>query len=534
MGWGKRVGCISCLLSMMTFINPGGAKPEGWQKAPPLPTDMRNILSTISADSDLYRLYKDYRENRDGLQKAAIRISLDEAIAMGIATNPILTSTIAEIQASAWSRVAVTREWVPSLTIRTSDPGVLGFSTSTSSLQTKTDGNSPTEVISFRHGFSSTPYASLSWAFLDPSRGARLNSLAAQDSSLRNKFSFTSRELILAIQTAYVGLQGSLEREKDFIELFNQATHIYISASKAKRPAGEISRFEAQAVSQLIARIKAHKASIQAADALASLINLEPGKLALPSEQAQVVPAWPYSRADSIAQALLRREELQANGWDVKALMDSANAIRLKTLPAVALSSQVKRIASNQQAGYLSGNVGGRLIRNSGMESFFGFTFDWKVFDGGIRSAEANAVQSKAQQSIEQGKLTKLAISRQVEDAYAAFVASKLLVDAARSDVSASRQSLQAALYQYESGRSRDAGTTVVQALSKLQAALDSYRSLLSEQNTSIHQLYRYTATWPAKTKNLIDAQFQRWLPPVQVSGSRASGSASPALNARP
>jgi hypothetical protein len=37
-----------------------------------------------------------------------------------------------------------------------------------------------------------------------------------------------------------------------------------------------------------------------------------------------------------------------------------------------------------------------------------GVTFGWKVFDGGIRSAEANTVQAKAQQSTEQGKLTKI------------------------------------------------------------------------------------------------------------------------------
>jgi hypothetical protein len=38
-----------------------------------------------------------------------------------------------------------------------------------------------------------------------------------------------------------------------------------------------------------------------------------------------------------------------------------------------------------------------------------------------------------------------------VEDAYAAFVASKILVDAARSDVSTSSQSRQAALDSYRS-----------------------------------------------------------------------------------
>ena len=518
----SRVARFSCLVALLTAIADGGAKAEGWQKAPPLPTDMRDLLSSISEDSNLYRLYRLYRENRDGLQKAATRISLDQAIAMGISSSPLLAANVDEIQASQWSRIAVTREWIPSLSVKTSDPGVLGFTTTTSSLKTKTDGNEPSEKLTFKHGFSSTPYASLSWAFLDPSRGARLNAVTAQNNSLRNKFTFTSRELILAIQTAYCTLQEALDREKDNIELFNQAIHIYIEASKAQKPAGEISRFEAQAVSLLIARIKAHKISIQAANSLASLINLEPGKLALPSSSPELVSPWPLSRAESIDLALAQREELQANAWDVKALMSAAQAIRNKALPSVSLASQLKRISANQQTGNLNGNVSGQLSRSSGYESFFGFTFDWKVFDGGIRSAESNAIRAKAEQSMEQGQLSRLTITRQVADAYATFVASKILVDAARGDVGASRKSLQAALDEYNRGRG-DAGTTVVQALSKLQSALDSYRTLVTEQNLAIYQLNRYSATWPGQTQTLVDSQYQRWLPTALANPTPAA-----------
>lgn len=266
---------------------------EGWRQAPPLPTDMRDTLATISKDSSLYQLYQQYRSNRDGLQKAAQRISLDQAIAMGLANNPTLAATIAEIQASQWSGVAVAREWVPSLSIKTSDPGVMGYSTSTSSLQTKVNGNDVEEKLSFKRGFLSNPYANLSWSFFDPSRGSRLAALGAQNNALRNKLTFISRELILAIQTNYTLLQEALERESDYIQLFNQAIHVYVTAHQAKRPAAEVSRFEAQAVSLLIDRVQAHKRSIQAADGLASLLNLTPGTLALPNETSKEIGAWP-------------------------------------------------------------------------------------------------------------------------------------------------------------------------------------------------------------------------------------------------
>jgi outer membrane protein TolC len=123
---------------------------------------------------------------------------------------------------------------------------------------------------------------------------------------------------------------------------------------------------------------------------------------------------------------------------------------------------------------------------------------------------------------MEQGQLSRLTITRQVADAYATFVASKILVDAARGDVGASRKSLQAALDEYNRGRG-DAGTTVVQALSKLQSALDSYRTLVTEQNLAIYQLNRYSATWPGQTQTLVDSQYQRWLPTALASPTPAA-----------
>ncbi|MFM7464258.1 MAG: TolC family protein, partial [Cyanobium sp.] len=85
-------------------------------------------------------------------------------------------------------------------------------------------------------------------------------------------------------------------------------------------------------------------------------------------------------------------------------------------------------------------------------------------------------------------------------------------VDAARTDVEASRRSLQSAIVKYESGRANDEGTSVVQALSKLQGALDTYRTLVADQNIAIYQLHRYTSAWPSDTENLVRAQYQQWL----------------------
>ena len=518
-GWSglttKQTGRFMALFFVLCGLNSyRPAHSQTWEKAPPLPTDMRNILSTISKDSNLYLIYQKYRENRDGLQRSAERINLPEAIRRGLTTSPLLAETVAQIQASEWSGVAIHREWVPSLSFKTSSPGVLGYSTSTTRLTTKTPGREANKTLTFNNGFQSNPYADLSWSFFDPTRNSRQSAQGSRTQSLRNRLTFTTRELILAIQIAYSTLQKDLEREKDLIELFNQAIAIYISASKAQRSAGEISRLEAQAVSLLIARINAHKNSIQAMDALASLINLEPGQLALPSDKADIIPIWPLTRGDSIQQSLREREELMANALEVQALMGDARAIRLKVLPALALSGQVQNNNFTQQGGSFTDNLPGTLTRTNGYTTFLGVTFDWKLFDGGIRNAEANATEARARQRLAQGQQIRLSITKEVADAYSAFVASKIQVDAARTDVEASRRSLQSAIVQYESGRANDEGTSVVQALSKLQGALDTYRTLVADQNIAIYQLHRSTSTWPSDTENLVRAQYQQWLAP--------------------
>ncbi len=503
------------LLWIAAAFNPiCPAHGQSVETTPSIPTDMRNLLSIINKDSNLYLIYQQYRENRDGLQKAAERVSLQEAIQRGLATSPELTQTVAKIQESEWNGVAISREWVPSLSLKTSIPGVLGFTTTSTSITTKTPGSSSQENITYKNGVQSNPYADLSWAFFDPSRGPRQAARGSRTEALRNRMTFTTRELIFQIQEKYTNLQEALAYEKDLIELFNQAVKIYIAAHTKQRPAGEVSRFEAQTVSLLLARIKAHKDSIQAANALAYLINLEPGKLALPSEPPAVIPIWQQSRVVSIEQALLRREELRANALEAQALMSDARAIRLRALPSLALSGQVQRQNFNLEGGSFNDDLPDSLTRSSGYTTFAGLTFDWKVFDGGIRDADANATDAKARQTVAQGELDRLKITREVTDAYAAFVASKIQVDAARADVDASQRSLQSALADYAAGRHDDAGTTVVQALTKLQSALATYRNLVGDQNNSVYKLYRYTSTWSPESEPLVRGQYLRWLAP--------------------
>ena len=200
------MGCF--LLGMLVALAPPLAvRAQEWKQTPALPTDMRETLRVISANSKLLKIYQLYRENRDGLQKGAERISLDEAITRGLATSPTLAEKVAVIEASQWDSTAVSREWIPSLSIQTIDPGVLGYNTKTSNFTTKVEGNPANYYTIYSHGFSSTPYANLSWSFFDLTRGARQSALSSTTNRYRNELAYSTRQLILDIQTAYAKLQ---------------------------------------------------------------------------------------------------------------------------------------------------------------------------------------------------------------------------------------------------------------------------------------------------------------------------------------
>ena len=104
-------GCWLIILNLLMFaVAPGSAYSS--QAGPDF--QYRELLQRL-------RLY------RDGLEKSARRLTLDEAIGIGLRDNPSLREVYAAIQESDWSLVAIQREWWPSLRGGSSAPGVLGW-----------------------------------------------------------------------------------------------------------------------------------------------------------------------------------------------------------------------------------------------------------------------------------------------------------------------------------------------------------------------------------------------------------------------
>ena len=163
---------------------------------------------------------------RDGLERSARPISLQEALRMGLSANPTLRQSWEAVRQADWSVVAIQREWWPSLIAGSDDPGILGWTTTTTRERIRgPQGNSRSVTVS--GGQSSLPNLTLSWTFLDPSRRSRGNAARSEQVARRFLFDVDARDLILRIQSAYVLLQEQAELERNYRGLYDNLTALF-------------------------------------------------------------------------------------------------------------------------------------------------------------------------------------------------------------------------------------------------------------------------------------------------------------------
>ncbi|MEB3361254.1 MAG: TolC family protein, partial [Synechococcaceae cyanobacterium] len=322
----SRCACLS-LISLIPVALLLATAPT--RAAAPSQADLqyRNLLQRL-------RLY------RDGLQKSARRLSLDEAIAIGLRDNPGLREANEAIQESDWTLVAIQREWWPSLKGGSNAPGVLGWTSATNSerIRGATGWN---ETLTLKSGQASLPLLNLNWAFFDPSRNSKIQATSSEIAARRLLFLVEARSLILRIQQAYYALQEQYQLEQSYRQLEHQVSRYADAGLLTADDPGQRDQLLTQRLALLTRRISTHQRVIQAAAALAQSLGLPPGQMALPADPLTQKGEWEQPLALSIEQALSQREEIQASlaratgaGW-------SARAIQRRYLPKVSLAGQV-------------------------------------------------------------------------------------------------------------------------------------------------------------------------------------------------
>ena len=426
------------------------------------------VQSLATLESRLYR-------NRDHLERSSRRLTLVEALAIGLAQNPILAKAHAGIEATRWSGVAIRREWTPSLKAGNNDPGLVGVQ------------QQQADTLSV-----SSPQLTLEWTFFDPSRLPRSKANAASLEADRFLFDVEARSLVLTLQQSYIDLQTLQALEVEYRELSAMvAGWLRLAQIQARGgpPSPDVDQLLSQQLALLILRVDTHEQVIVAASKLARALSLPPGELVMPGEPLALSGSWTLPRRETIGQALRLREEIQRSLASARSLAWSAVATRKGYLPTLSLEGTGSSQGNSDDSGLSS-------------EGTVGMNVQWTLFDGGILAAKATSQRRQQDQALQQAALDRLEVTAQVETSYAAYINSEIVVDSALAQLESARASFAAATESFQAG-STDA-TTLLQVLANTRSAVEAYCRALRKHNSSVAELERYSARWPEAAQSLL------------------------------
>ena len=444
----------------------------------------------------------------DELNRASQKVSLQEAVAIGLKNNPVLSTTYANWQSTEWQAKAIRREWYPSLTADNPNPDAMAYRHLNRTVTT-TSGSTTTSTTSDQNIFYTAPRLQLNWTFLDPSRTPRLKASIATIRSRQLLFDVSARNLVLDIQTAYFQLQQLRELRLSYAAIY-ELTRQQIRMAIAKRKSGlgsqgDVDQLRSQLLQQLIQLIQLYEQETTAANQLAYVMSLKPGDLVFPADRLLPGGGWDLSLQDTIDQALQLREEIRANLAEAEGFGWSSVSQLNRYLPTVSVFGQSQynsQATSSTSSGTSSGSSS---INQYDFRNDIGLSFSWLLVDGGIDVAKARSLQQQKLASQADADLERYRVALQVENSYATYRASSMVVDTARLQVKQARKTVDFAIKAYN-GTSADA-TTFIQNIQNYLNAESSYSLSVRRYNTAVAALYRYSALWPQSAVNPLSSR---------------------------
>ncbi|MCP9775904.1 TolC family protein [Cyanobium sp. WAJ14-Wanaka] len=467
-------------------------------------TQPSRSIPMVPISDQLQALEKRWRSvcsDLDGKQK----ISLQEALRLGLTNNPILSQNYAEIAASQSSTTAIRREWYPSLffTQPNNAPWDLAIGTQTNN---QSGSNSATTHQTLQQLYSS-PRLTMQWSFLDPTRTPRLKSQLLEYRSKQLLFDISTRNLVLDIQQSYYALQEASELRNLYGEIY-QLTKDQLTRAERMRPevidtSGEISQLKTQLLQQLIEVIQIFQQELIAANSLARVLSLAPGELRLPSDPLKPVDPWTPSLQSTISNALLTREEIQNNLANSSSLSWSSKALAQSYLPSMALMGQSQLTTNNQSQTSSGSESSSGSSNNQTFSNSVGLKFNWLIVDGGVVASQATSLSQRAQAADYQAADTRYLVTQQVQDSYANYITTRMVIDTALQQLRTAKQAVLLTSRNYN-GTSVNA-TTFNQTIRNFLSAAKSFKASVRGFNIAVASLFRYSSSLPPSVQDSLD-----------------------------
>jgi outer membrane protein TolC len=509
---------IAFSLTMGAF-NPVSAAPPSTQEKP---AEWKIIKRRLEELNQQWIELK-----RDLIGDTSKTITLEQAIQLGVKNNPALSNSFAQLENAKWTGAAIRREWNPSLVIDNPNPNAIGYTLDNKNT-TSNKGGTETRSEEDKDQYGFTPRLQVSWTFFDPTRAPRSKANDAEVQFRRNLFDASARNIILDIQRAYFELQTDIRLLQEYEDVYRNTQESIRSAvrqlQQGRCAQKEINQLRTQQFRQLTQIIQQNEQASKSAYQLAFALNLEPGSLLFPSGPLQTEGTWPLGLQQSINEALRSREEILA-------LL--ASATRQKWLSRSMLNKYLPLVSALAQSFYQSDNYSKDETPTSpaesgttqGFKNQLGFNLKWKLYDGGIEMAKANAIGQDELGFQQKAQLERLSVTQQVQKSYAAYRTSLLEQLTTQQAVLEASEVLQdnAQSFSCKPGET----TTLIQNIQSLLSSIQSDYQSIKKHNVAISSLYRYTATWPSGTETLINPANYR-IPSYTTTGQLTEPQATP------
>ena len=460
------------------------------------------------------------------IEARAVKVSLQEAVAQGVANNPSLAEQFAQLQGQEWALIQAQRKWNPTFILTGSNPFV-GYNWATfvknnyaqikpyngqiwrdiRAAPQQYQAKQAQQNQQFQVGVNAT----LQWNFLDPTRQPAINSAQSSLEQRKLLFDNAARQLVLSLQQAYFQIQNNKQLIDSFKQIYdiNKQQLDMLDARKAigMVTVAEVEQQRSSLYIQLTRLVAYMRNYISATAQLSELMALQGDALAVPSEPASPQGVWDKSIDDTLRKALEYREEILAYSAQAEAYRWNGIGNMKAYLPVFYLIGQGGFQGNNSYPRtYLGLDPGRTYYTDRQWTANVGIGFNWQ-FDGGQNAAQAqqNFAQSRGQLALK--AKTENQVVSEVRSAYGQMQTSAIAIQAARQSYKSAELAQAAARARFEVGVGDI--TAVVQAISQLSQSSQQIAESILNYNNSIAQLYRYSATWPVTARQEVEERVQ-------------------------
>ena len=141
--------------------------------------------------------------------------------------------------------------------------------------------------------------------------------------------------------------------------------------------------------------------------------------------------------------------------------------------------------------------------RQNEWEASAGIGFTWSIFDGGIKAAQSSSFDAISNRFKARAAAEELRVIRQIESSFSLLKTSRIGISSAHEAYKNANLAQQIARANYNAGTT--GVTTIVQTMNQLARASAQVAEATLNYNNAVAELYRYSATWPQHTKQLVD-----------------------------